>query len=500
MMNEMKARHRPRLLFRFAVVALPFSLIYGVFMAVYRLLNTPLNSSELNSSYLILVLQVLVIAPMSIVIGFLIMRRSPGNIIGPLIVHYGFATTPSGGFTIADAFLAPLIQFHTQAVFLNVIILVLFYFPTGDTAFRGAARLLSAFILFAPVYSLVNIMASPILTPGLPPNPYHVSALAPLAPLLLGLYGVTLSAVLLMAIAAVVLRYRSAEGRERAQIRWLALAACTFLLIAAGWMVLGTMPGGMDAAMESDFGWLVQFISVTWFLVAIPLAVGLAILRHNLYDIDLIINRTLVYVPLTGIVAGLYSAAVALFQRLFQAVTGESSDGAIVMATLILASLFTPLKNTLQSFVDKRFKEAPHHTKGLKDFGEQVRLMGLVISLDAREVSSRLLDEAVSAFHAQGGAVYLGKEGLMELVHTSGSGNSTEYNEEAVSNGDTDAGMSVYLESNGEQIGLLSLGEHENGGGYTKHDHDVLQQVADQVSQVIKGRQAAVDGIMVTPS
>src|SRR5688500_2860663 len=161
-MNEIKARHRPSLLYRVAVLALPFSLAYGVFMALYRLLNTPVNSSDLHSSYLILVLQVLVIAPMSVVIGFLIMRRSPGNIMGPLIVHYGFATTPSGGFTMADAFLAPLIQFHTQAVFLNVIFLILFYFPTGDTAFRGAARLLNAFILFAPVYSVVNIMASPI--------------------------------------------------------------------------------------------------------------------------------------------------------------------------------------------------------------------------------------------------------------------------------------------------------------------------------------------------
>jgi hypothetical protein len=497
-MNEMKARHRPSLLYRVAVLTLPLSLIYGVFMAVYRLLNTPLNSAELDSSYLILVLQVLVIAPMAVVIGFLIMRRSPGNIIGPLIVHYGFATTPSGGFTIADSFLAPLIQFHTQAVFLNVIILILFYFPTGDTAFRGTARVVNVFILVAPIYSVVNIMASPVLTPGLPPNPYHVPDLAPLASLLPGLYGVTLSSVMLMAITAVVLRYRAAEGRERAQIRWLALAAYTFLLIAAGWMALGFMPGGMVAAMESDFGWLVQFISITWFLVAIPLAVGLAILRHNLYDIDLIINRTLVYVPLTGIVAGLYSASVALFQRLFQALTGESSDGAIVMATLILASLFTPLKNTLQSFVDKRFKEAPHHTKDLQAFGDHVRVVGHVVDLDARQVSSRLLEEAVSAFHSQGGAVYLGKDGMLELIHTSGNGISLEDGGTEADNEDGDAGMSVHLESNGEQLGLLSLGAHENGGGYTKHDHEVLQQVADQVSQVIMKEKAVVDGLMVT--
>ena len=498
-MNEIKARHRPSLLYRVAVLALPFSLIYGVFMALYRLLHTPLNSEELESSFLILVLQALVIAPMSIVIGFLIMRRSRGNIIGPLIVHYGVATISSGGFSVADPLLAPVIQFYNQAVYNIVIVLILFYFPTGDTALRGAARVINAFMLITPLYSVTNIMASPRISPRYPPNPFYVSALAPLTSLLQGLFGVILFPVMLMSIAAVVLRYRAAEGRERAQIRWLALVASTFLLILIGWLVLATMPGGMDAAFVSDFGWLVRFVSVTWFPAAIPIAVGFAILRHNLYDIDLIINRTLVYVPLTGIVAGLYSAAVALFQRLFQAFTGESSDGAIVLATLILASLFTPLKNTLQSFVDKRFKEAPHHTKELQSFGDHVRVVGHVVDLDARQVSSRLLEEAISAFHAQGGTVYLGKEGMLELVHTSGDGISLEGGGAEANNEDKDAGMSVYLESNGEQVGLLSLGAHENGAGYTKHDHEVLQQVADQVSQVIMKEKAAVDGINVTP-
>jgi hypothetical protein len=88
----------------------------------------------------------------------------------------------------------------------------------------------------------------------------------------------------------------------------------------------------------------------------LPLAAAVAILHHRLYDIDVILNRALVYIPLTAILAGLYAAGVALFQRLFVAVTGDRSDGAVVITTLVLAGLFTPVKNGLQNFVDRRFK------------------------------------------------------------------------------------------------------------------------------------------------
>jgi hypothetical protein len=90
----------------------------------------------------------------------------------------------------------------------------------------------------------------------------------------------------------------------------------------------------------------------------LPIAAAVAILRHRLYDIDLILNRALVYIPLTGILGGLYAAGVALFQRAFVAITGDKSDGAVVITTLVLAGMFTPIKNWLQSFVDKRFKPA----------------------------------------------------------------------------------------------------------------------------------------------
>ena len=106
-------------------------------------------------------------------------------------------------------------------------------------------------------------------------------------------------------------------------------------------------------------------------LSAIPAAVGIAILRYRLYEIDLIINRTIVYALLTAVLAGVYSAAVAFFQRLFLAMTGENSDLAIVMSLFVLATVFTPVKNTLQGAVDRRIRPAsrlaPAHSTSIDD-------------------------------------------------------------------------------------------------------------------------------------
>src|SRR4051812_23961382 len=155
-MNPIIARHRPRLLYRFTVLLLPLSLLYGAFLMVYRLLRTPLNG-DLNSSFLIMVLQVLIIAPVAVIIGFLIMRHSPGNIIGPLIVLYGVGAINGGAFPVADQFVAPLIQFYNQAAFVTILVLILFYFPTGDTVLREIALVINVFLLITPIYSVVSI-------------------------------------------------------------------------------------------------------------------------------------------------------------------------------------------------------------------------------------------------------------------------------------------------------------------------------------------------------
>jgi hypothetical protein len=109
-------------------------------------------------------------------------------------------------------------------------------------------------------------------------------------------------------------------------------------------------------------------------LTAIPIAVGFAVLKYRLYDIDILINRALVYTPLTAMLIALYFAAIVLLQGAFVALTGEKSTLAIVASTLAIAALFNPLRRGVQSFVDRRFYRSKYDAaKTLEAFSARLR-------------------------------------------------------------------------------------------------------------------------------
>jgi hypothetical protein len=194
-----------------------------------------------------------------------------------------------------------------------------------------------------------------------------------------------------LAALSLVVRYRRAEPVERLQLRWVAFA-------------------GIIAAILSPLGFLDLEAGQALFILALcglPIAAGVAILRYHLYDIDLIINRTIVYVSLTAVLAGVYTASVALMQRLFVAVTGERSDAVFVLTTLVVVAVFTPAKNGLQSFVDRRFKEIGDPTAPLAAFVD--RLQGGIWRLEPDLVLKQLLAVAVESLGASGGTADLGE-------------------------------------------------------------------------------------------
>ena len=207
----------------------------------------------------------------------------------------------------------------------------------------------------------------------------------------------------LIAVASVVLRYRSASRLERYQIRWIALlgigmGACFSIAI-------------FQVSPISDVAWAAGFLCIA----LLPIAIGIAITRYHLYDIDEIINRTIVYGALTAILAGLFTASITLSQRAFSAVTGERSDAAIVVTTLVVVSAYTPVRKWLEAVVDRRFKfETPR-------FGAyRTQLRDTLDLIDPEQARDRLVREVVRELGSSGGAIVTQRDGARVPSHVTG--------------------------------------------------------------------------------
>jgi len=145
------------------------------------------------------------------------------------------------------------------------------------------------------------------------------------------------------------------------------------LAVIAGLVVIAS------AYVEGTFGYItaVAFVVVTAGVgLGIPTAIGVAVLRYRLYNIDLLINRTLVYGALTGTLALVYFGGVATTQSTFRALTGQEEQPqlAIVVSTLVIAALFNPLRRRMQVFIDRRFYRRKYDAaRTLETFSKKLR-------------------------------------------------------------------------------------------------------------------------------
>jgi hypothetical protein len=191
-------------------------------------------------------------------------------------------------------------------------------------------------------------------------NPYGVDS--PVLDVVGGIAALTLAVAMIGSPLSLVLRFRRAGRVERQQIKWLALAgavaAVTFVIALAGYEVW-TSDVADGAIMLS--------------ILMLPVAAGMAILRHRLYDIDVVINRTLVYGALTATLAGAYLAMVLVLQLALSPLT-EESDLAIAGSTLAVAALFRPARGRIQHAVDRRFYRSRYDAaRTLESFGVRLR-------------------------------------------------------------------------------------------------------------------------------
>ena len=323
------------------------------------------------------------------VIGAIIASRLPAHPIGWICCAIGFLAAVehfSGQYAIY-ALLAP----HPEALlggkamlwtslwawilFFGLIEFLLFLFPNGrlpnkrwrPLAWLSAALTSMAAVLIAisPDAALDALGSSENVHISLP-NPLGIEGLP-------NLYRPVQTLVLTLGLAAaasVVVGRRKARGVERQQLKWLLYAGAIFFV--------GNV---LKNTVFSPLGGVSWGLWVGYMLVAIgglggPIAIGVAILRYRLYEIDLIINRTLVYGSLTAMLVALYFGGVATAQAILRTLTGQEQQPqlAIVVSTLIIAVLFNPLRRRIQFLIDRRFYRSKYDAaKALETFSVKLR-------------------------------------------------------------------------------------------------------------------------------
>lgn len=321
------------------------------------------------------------------------------------------------------------------------------------------------------------VTPGPLYPLGLAINPIGMSAAAGAIAVLRDVGLLAVGIAMTSSVASVLVRLRTARGDEFQQLEWIAFGAG---IVASSVVIAGVLVVFFHVGVTQ---------ALTPFALAVllmPVVVGVAMLRYRLYDVDVIINRTLVYGGLTAILAGFYAALVTVGQRFFIAATGQKSDAAVVISAFAIASVFTPVRDGLQSVVSRHV--SPRNPKTL--LGRlQDSVNSVVAVLDGQTIAQRLLTEATTGYSARYGALYLEQKGSERLVHEVGDPRQG-------------AGVEVPIRLDGMALGRLVLGERRGGVAYSHGDLETLQQSADAIARalVIAGRIEAGRAAVSQPS
>ena len=228
----------------------------------------------------------------------------------------------------------------------------------------------------AMVLASVALTVDPGDLPGYPGarNPFGLEGHPAIAQALVGTIAL-LPVCILASAVSLVWRYRHSGGEVRLQIRWVAFAA-SFVGLAYGiTLVSGLFLAPESLSTEEGPLWMSLLQNTVLMSYAgVPVAVGVAVLRYRLYDIDVLINRTLVYGTLTASLALLYLSCVVSLQYVLRELTGQETRLAVVASTLAIAAMFGPLRRRVQAFVDRRFFRKKYDaTKTLETFSATLR-------------------------------------------------------------------------------------------------------------------------------
>jgi hypothetical protein len=314
-------------------------------------------------------------------VGAVIVARQPHNRVGWLCCAIGFLLGPAffgqdyawyalihepesvpGGWAMAWLGQWP------WYLALGVLSLLLLLFPNGrlvSPRWRPVAWMLAADI--AAIWVWAASAPRPLEGRGLEAltNPLGLQQ-AEAAFRLLAAIAIPIGALLaVLSVASIVVRFRRAEGVERQQLKWFTYAA---VLVTLLWLVF--FAAGLERWLPPV---LVHIVSEIW-LGGIPVAIGIAVLRYRLYDIDRIINRTLVYGALTALLGVVYASIVLTLGQLFGGLSEDPPSWVVAGATLAVAALFQPARQRIQAVVDRRFNRRKYNaTKTVEAFSLRLR-------------------------------------------------------------------------------------------------------------------------------
>jgi len=282
------------------------------------------------------------------IVGWLVARRHPHNRVGWLLLVFaavagvmGYAAAAERAlraFALPGGDVAAWTNTWMWAPIVGTAAALLPLFPDG----RLLSRRSRAVLWLAGTFTVLAIVGNGLHPDNVVagrPNPFGLESMAGMLNALRDLAGIALLGALVGGIAALITRYRRNAGVQRRQLKWF-LAAAAFLPVA---IVVGEQA---DQRLQP--------VVMPLAFALLGVAIGIAILRHGLYDIDRIISRTVAYGVLTVALGGIYLVAVTTLTALTSPVTGDSPL-AVAAATLLAAAAFQPLRRRIQGSVDRRF-------------------------------------------------------------------------------------------------------------------------------------------------
>lgn len=359
--------------------------------------------------------------------------------IGDIVSGYGF-------------WLARIVSYGLGLPYYAAVLHIALVFPKPSPTVRDSrwpvpVVYVSSFVLFAAVLAVLSSGATSLLQwLGLWLSAFYLVAVI----------------FLVAAVGVIAFQYaRSKPGKEREQIEWAILGGVASIVVGLAVGIGAPLVLGQSLLSINLYGLL---------LMAFPISLAIAIWRHRLFNIEVVLQRTLVYVPLTSILAGLFAATMSVSQKAFVALTGQESDAAIVLTTLVLTTAFAPIKQALTGVVDRTFKEAPDAFKRLKALEEQVHAVVGVV--DVEELTARLLQDSIKTLAATGGAVFVIQGDHPRLMHI-----SEDWHGPGV--------LRFALEHDGICLGWLVLGQRIKGGKYSATEREKLGPALAAVAHII---------------